>query len=331
MTKSNKTLLCCLLTCVMVLACALTILPIATPTTANAAETTYVKVTGELEDWSGEYLIVYESSNGSYLFDGSLEKSAISSTSNKVEVVISNSTIIGDYSSKTFTFTKVDDSYSIASKSGLYIGRTTDKNGFDANAVSDGTILKNTISFSNGATIIKSSAGPALQFLKSGNASQFKYYKTTQQSIQVYKLQSHTHTWGEWKHVDGTETHTRTCTADATHTETENCTFNESNTCTVCGYTKVICDQTELTLVPEVAATCTTTGVKAHYKCANVACGKLFDKNTDDKQEVTLASLTIAALDHQWNDGEITTAATCTTDGVKTFTCTREGCGETKT
>ncbi len=39
MTKSNKTLLCCLLTCVMVLACALTILPIATPTTANAAET----------------------------------------------------------------------------------------------------------------------------------------------------------------------------------------------------------------------------------------------------------------------------------------------------
>lgn len=331
MTKSNKTLLCCLLTCVMVLACALTILPIAEPITANAAETTYVKVTGELEDWSGEYLIVYESSNGSYLFDGSLEKSAISSTSNKVEVVISNSTIIGDYSSKTFTFTKVDDSYSIASKSGLYIGRTTDKNGFDANAVSDGTILKNTISFSNGATIIKSSAGPALQFLKSGNASQFKYYKTTQQSIQVYKLQSHTHTWGEWTHVDGTETHTRTCTADATHTETANCTFDESNICTVCGYTKVACDHTELTLVPEVAATCTATGVKEHYKCANVACGKLFDKNTADKQEVTLALLTIAALDHQWNDGEITTAATCTTDGVKTFTCTREGCGETKT
>ena len=73
------------------------------------------------------------------------------------------------------------------------------------------------------------------------------------------------------------------------------------------------------------------TGVKEHYKCANVACGKLFDKNTADKQEVTFASLTIAALDHQWNDGEITTAATCTTDGVKTFVCTREGCGETKT
>ena len=32
---------------------------------------------------------------------------------------------------------------------------------------------------------------------------------------------------------------------------------------------------------------------------------------------------------HVWNDGEITTAATCTQDGVRTFTCTL--CGETRT
>ena len=32
---------------------------------------------------------------------------------------------------------------------------------------------------------------------------------------------------------------------------------------------------------------------------------------------------------HVWNDGEITTAATCTQDGVKTFTCTL--CGKTRT
>ena len=32
---------------------------------------------------------------------------------------------------------------------------------------------------------------------------------------------------------------------------------------------------------------------------------------------------------HVWNDGEITTAATCTQDGVRTFTCTV--CGETRT
>ena len=33
--------------------------------------------------------------------------------------------------------------------------------------------------------------------------------------------------------------------------------------------------------------------------------------------------------EHTWNEGEITTPATCTTEGVKTYTCT--GCGETKT
>lgn len=33
--------------------------------------------------------------------------------------------------------------------------------------------------------------------------------------------------------------------------------------------------------------------------------------------------------EHVWNEGEVTTAATCTTEGVKTFTCTK--CGATKT
>lgn len=36
-----------------------------------------------------------------------------------------------------------------------------------------------------------------------------------------------------------------------------------------------------------------------------------------------------AAHEHTWNDGEITTPATCTDNGVKTYKCT--GCGETKT
>ena len=38
-----------------------------------------------------------------------------------------------------------------------------------------------------------------------------------------------------------------------------------------------------------------------------------------------------AALGHAWNDGEITTAPTLTAEGVKTYTCTRPGCGATRT
>lgn len=314
MTKSNKTLLCCLLTCVMVLACALTILPIATPTTANAAETVVTftfpneKNTSEIK--SSFPLTAEDASGKSYTITINSLVKAFNNNGDGIKLGSGSAT--GSFSFallKNVTKVEVYAKYYSAKEATLKVGNKTfviseEYAAYSVNIANETSI---TVATTSKRTIIN--------------------------AINLYIEESvaHTHTWGEWTHVNGTEKHTRTCTADATHTETENCTFNESNTCTVCGYTKVICDHTELTLVPEVAATCTTTGVKAHYKCANVACGKLFDKNTADKQEVTLASLTIAALDHQWNDGEITTAATCTTDGVKTFTCTREGCGETKT
>ena len=39
----------------------------------------------------------------------------------------------------------------------------------------------------------------------------------------------------------------------------------------------------------------------------------------------------VAALGHAWNDGAETTAPSCTEPGVMTFTCTRSGCGATRT
>lgn len=39
----------------------------------------------------------------------------------------------------------------------------------------------------------------------------------------------------------------------------------------------------------------------------------------------------VAEHDHVWNNGEITTEPTCQKEGVKTYTCTVEGCGQTKT
>ena len=43
------------------------------------------------------------------------------------------------------------------------------------------------------------------------------------------------------------------------------------------------------------------------------------------------ANGSVAEHDHEWNDGEITKAATCYSEGVKTYTCTFDGCGQTKT
>ena len=66
-----------------------------------------------------------------------------------------------------------------------------------------------------------------------------------------------------------------------------------------------------------VAPTCTATGLTAGKKCS--VC------NT-----VTVAQETVAALGHNMDAGVITTPATCTEAGVKTYTC-QNNCGETTT
>ena len=113
----------------------------------------------------------------------------------------------------------------------------------------------------------------------------------------------------------------------------------------------------EYKLVDEVAATCTKSGVHAHYACEG--CDKLFD---EDKKEITLEALTIAALGHDykfdsfvWADdysaqakyvcsrdnkhvemhnatvtNKVTKDATCEEDGVKTYTATYDVHTETK-
>ena len=104
-----------------------------------------------------------------------------------------------------------------------------------------------------------------------------------------------------------------------------------------------------LTAVAEVPATCETAGTSAHWKCE--VCGKLFSE-AEGKTETTLEKLTIPATGHaygapvwKWNDdftasatftcgnddshvetvnaavtNEVTTAATCEVDGVRTYT-----------
>ena len=66
-------------------------------------------------------------------------------------------------------------------------------------------------------------------------------------------------------------------------------TEHKDPTCTEAGYNKMICED----------------------------CGEV------------LSSFEITAIGHDWDEGKITTPATVTEEGVKTFTCTR--CGETKT
>jgi len=144
----------------------------------------------------------------------------------------------------------------------------------------------------------------------------------------------------------------------AAHTPGADATETTPQTCDVCGYELAPSlghiHAYHLTFIAEVPEACTTDGVKAHYECE---CGKLF---ADDQAvtEVTLESLKIAAhhtygtdwesdndddhyhvcfvcsdkadvTPHSYDSGMITTPATETTEGVKTYTCSV--CHHTKT
>ena len=65
-------------------------------------------------------------------------------------------------------------------------------------------------------------------------------------------------------------------------------------------------------------ATCTEDGYTGDTVCA--ICGK----------EITKGKA-IPATGHSWNEGKVTTEPTCEGKGERTYTCTNEGCGATKT
>ena len=148
---------------------------------------TYAKVTEALEDYSGEYLIVYE--NGNVAFDGGL--STLDAASNTISVEITDNAIASTTTTDAakFTIAKVDGGYSIQSASGIYIGRTKDENEIDE---SMSIVYVNTISINNeGDADIVGTGGAYLRYNSASNQQRFRYYKSSsyidQKAITFYK------------------------------------------------------------------------------------------------------------------------------------------------
>lgn len=150
---------------------------------------TYVKVTTAPTDWSGEYLIVYEYEGGNVAFDGSL--TTLDAASNTVSVTIVDNEITGDFSAYTFTIAAVEGGYSIQSKSGYYIGQTTNDNGL---VTDNSKAYTNAISLNSDGTVNIVSSGAYLRFNSASNQQRFRYYKSasydSQKAITLYKLNS---------------------------------------------------------------------------------------------------------------------------------------------
>ena len=113
------------------------------------------------------------------------------------------------------------------------------------------------------------------------------------------------HTWDA-----GKVTTEATCTTDGVKTYT----------CSVCKTTKTetikATGHKETEIRNAVEATCQQEGYTGDKVCKT--CGATLEKGT-----------TIVKKDHSWDAGKVTTEATCTTDGVKTYTCSV--CKTTKT
>ena len=112
------------------------------------------------------------------------------------------------------------------------------------------------------------------------------------------------HSWD-----NGKVTKAATCTTAGTKTYTcTRCKKTRTETIAATGH-KAVKDAA-------VAATCETAGKTEGSHCS--VCGTVLKAQT-----------TTAALGHSWDGGKVTKAATCTTTGTKTYTCTR--CKKTRT
>lgn len=149
----------------------------------------YVKVTENLTDWSGEYLIIYET--GKVAFNSSL--ATLDAVSNTVAVTITDGVIqpTDELNSIAFTVALVEgESYSIQAKNGQYIGKTANSNGLDASEKA----YTNTFSIdASGNAVITASGNTTLRFNSAKDQLRFRYYKTGQQAVQLYKYMDATY------------------------------------------------------------------------------------------------------------------------------------------
>ena len=148
---------------------------------AEPASGTWEKVTEAQEDWSGQYLIVYE--KGSLIMDGSL--SALDKEGNKVDVTITDGKIVGDYAKYAFTIAPMTGGWSVQSASGKYISGKSGSN----KIITGSTPELNTITFADGNVKIASNNTTLQYNAAATNGTRFRYYMSeNQQPVALYKL-----------------------------------------------------------------------------------------------------------------------------------------------
>ena len=148
----------------------------------------YSKVTSAPDDWSGEYLLVYESSTTeAYVWTGVDASSCYakaSITDNNISSLPAGAAIL--------TIATMDGGYSIKvnGDDSKFVGQTSDSNGMSIN----GTPKANTISINDDGSVQITSSSAVMRYNANNGQDRFRYYKSSsysaQQPVQLYKKKS---------------------------------------------------------------------------------------------------------------------------------------------
>ena len=165
----------------------------ATVNKVTPSDAKYVKVTSAPTDWSGKYLIVYETT--SKIMDGSATSGSGAQQSVTIDdednSILSTTTIDG-YSFTIAKGTTDTSKYTVQSASGYYMDRPTSGSGGSLSWSSDNA-YEISIAYVTDHTEIRASSyvsSSAEQILQYNSGSSiFKFYKNTQSDVQLYKYQ----------------------------------------------------------------------------------------------------------------------------------------------
>lgn len=148
----------------------------------GGAASYFVKVTETPTDWSGTYLIVYETDK--VAFDGSL--STLDAINNTVAVTISENKIEATDALMKSVFIIDGKDGSLKSASGYYVGHTGKKNTLSTDKT---TAYKNSFDFNAETKVITIKCNNFnLKFNASKDQKRFRYFSSGQKDIQLYKL-----------------------------------------------------------------------------------------------------------------------------------------------
>ena len=142
----------------------------------------YMKVIAEPADWSGKYLIVYEDGADAYVFNGVDDVNGYVSATTDGDVIKANSEI----DAVAVTVAAMEGGYSISTVSG-YMYKTAYSNGIDFGETSKAI---NTFAIAEDGVVITSGNNDdktTFRFNKASDQKRFRYYKSGQQPVQLYK------------------------------------------------------------------------------------------------------------------------------------------------